>query len=230
LLILNKDQFLNGAYEIAICGKHISGEAIHVGIAWKDQSRYQVFHFNSPEQIFLQNLLLIEFDSYVFSPIKNFDTGLIPSLATIAIKVSQNPINNFAYNQQGALYNGGAFHLATGDYNFKNITECIINCAVFVLGFLKAFDHTLINWDTFPNSNPTNLQANRYLQSWLDQNNVQDADREIFYKTSKIIRGRDILISSNLDGKPIDYIEIEKFYEHLSSCLKSIHFCQLSSK
>lgn len=195
----NKISFFESNYKIAICGKHIKEDAIHVGLYWNFDDKKRIFHFLNGNKIPVQEADSSYFNEYFFNQIDNFPEFLLPSLIAITELISENKINNLIFNRDGVVYNGGKFEFNCGDFIVTPI-EKIMNCGVFIVALLNTFDFKLINWNSWPNQIKTD-----YLNEWLSFNNIPQKDWDLFYSQTKIIRGKHILVSPSTISKPSNF-------------------------
>jgi hypothetical protein len=222
--LITKDEFINGDFLIAVCGVHVGGNAVHVGIAWKDdEGEKKVIHFLSGNDIpveDLENSGRTDFSNYFFNPIEGFNSDLIPSLSALSELISVNSFNSFVFNRQGVVYNGGKFEMHTGNFRATHISERIINCGVFVIGLLKTYDYCLIDWNTWPDSKVQSGQY-PYLENWFSVNNIPSEQRQYYYNTAKEIRGKHVVVSPSTISKPSPYLEVLPLCQQLAVWLNS---------
>ncbi|EKT3958622.1 hypothetical protein NTJ28_002638, partial [Flavobacterium psychrophilum] len=162
----SRNTIIANGNKIAICGKHISNDSIHVGLYWNSENEQQIIHFLNGTNIPVDNANSNDFDGYLFNTIKNFPESLIPTLAALAELISENKINNLIFNRQGVIYNGGKFEFNSGNYIVSPL-EKIMNCGVFIIALLNTLDYKLIDWDSWPNQT-----QNDYLDIWLTSKNI----------------------------------------------------------
>lgn len=212
LTFLTKNQFIESENAIAICGVYIREDAIHVGIALKEDEA-KIIHFLNGERVPYENLELQDFDNYLFAPIIDFNNDLIPSLSALCEIISLDPlVNKLQFSRNNIIYDGGKFNLMSGVFQINSMIENIVNCGIFVTALLKTYDYNLLDWNTWPNSRPQSIS--RYLDIWLSSN-ISDADREKYYNTSKEIRGKHVIVSPLTQSKPSVYLEAEDLANNL---------------
>ena len=107
LISLDKrDDFIAKDNKIAICGIHIGGDAIHVGIYWNSENEKKIFHFQNGNNIPIVDATHIDFQGYFFNPINDFPENLLPSLAAFSELISENKINNLIFFVTDTTHNG----------------------------------------------------------------------------------------------------------------------------
>jgi hypothetical protein len=196
-------EIIRSGNKIAICGKYVSRDTIHVGLYWNSEDEQKIFHFLNGNNIPVEDANNKAFNNYLLNPIENFPESLIPTLAAIAELISENKINNLIFNREGVIYNGGKFEFNTGNYNVSPL-EKIMNCGVFIIALLNTFDYTLIDWNSWPNQTQTN-----YLDNWLLSQNIPNNEWSTFYNQAKTIRGKHIIVCPSTNTKPSSYKEAE---------------------
>lgn len=205
LAALNKDA-------LAICGLHIAQDAIHVGIFWNSENERKVIHFQTGNSIPVENVSNNIFQDYFFNIITDFPISMLPSLSALSELISQNKLNGFIFNRVGVIYNGGKFEYESGIYTTQSSAEKYVNCAVFVIALLNTYNYNLIDWNSWPNTNPQNLS---FLNQWLNANNIPEENRESYYNQSKEVRGKHIIVSPNSNTKPAPYVEAQQLANEL---------------
>ncbi len=210
LISLDKrDDFIAKDNKIAICGIHIGGDAIHVGIYWNSENEKKIFHFQNGNNIPIVDATHIDFQGYFFNPINDFPENLLPSLAALSELISENKINNLIFNREGVVFNGGKFEFNTGNYP-ATLQERIVNCGVFVIALLNTYDYSLLNWNTWPNQEETT-----YLNTWFQVNNIPQDEQDLFYNQAKKLRGRHVLVCPTTETKPSPYHQAEFLSQEL---------------
>lgn len=219
LTFLTKNEFIESENAIAICGKYLGKDAIHVGIALKEDEA-MVIYFSHGEEIPYESLALQDFDNYLFAPIIDFNNDLIPSLSALCEVISSDPlVNKLQFSRSNIIYDGGKFNLMSGVFQINSMIENIVNCGIFATALLKTYDYNLLEWNTWPNSRPQSISP--YLDIWLSSN-ISDADREKYYNTSKEIRGKHVIVSPLTQSKPSVYLETEDL---ANSLIKELSEC-----
>ncbi len=203
----NWEEFKIESSELSICGTHIENDSIHVGICWNYENDKKIFHFLNGEIIPIESFYENKFKNYFFNPIDNFYSDDIPSLVGLSRLISKNKINRFIFNKEGIIYDGGIFEFVSGNYNKTNKSSKIINCAAFVIALLNTLNYTLIDWESWPNSN---LQQSDYLNIWLEENKIPKDEWEYFYNQSKKIRGKHVLVAPQANSKPAQFEETDR--------------------
>jgi hypothetical protein len=207
-VLLTRDEFVlqNGNDCLAICGYYVQGDAVHVGIYWNSENEKRIFHFVNANKIPIEDANLSIFSNYYFSKISDFNIELLPVLAATAELVSENKLNDFSFNRVGAYYDGGKFEFHSGAFTGKTTAEKYVNCGVFAFAFLKTFDHTLIDWQSWPDVDRANLN---FLENWLEKQAIPLEERHTYYNKTKIVRGKHILVSPLTKTQPSPYSENE---------------------
>lgn len=205
----NRQQVLNNNSDIAICGVYCGNDSIHVGIYWNFEGEQKIFHFLNGQKIPIQDVQEDKFEKYLFNSLPNFPSFLLPSFISLAELISENQVNNFKFKREDVIYNGGKFEFNSGDFNSPEY-ERIINCGVFVVALLNTFDYALIDWQTWPNQLSTD-----YLNDWLLEMGIPQAEWSEYYSQVKQIRGKHIIVSPSTANKPSQYIEAENLSSQL---------------
>lgn len=211
-MLPKRDDFLAALADdaLAICGQYLGGDAIHVGIFLSSENERKIIHFQNGNNIPVENATDDQFVDYYFNSIEEFPSVLLPSLLALSELISQNLLNGFIFNRVGIVYNGGKFEYQSGIYTTQSTAEKFINCAVFSLALLNTFNHQLIDWASWPNTNPANRA---FLDNWLAINNIPPENRESYYNQSKEIRGKHVLVSPSTVTRPSLYHEAHALAE-----------------
>jgi hypothetical protein len=210
--VLSREKFKDSAASIAVCGVHLTGDAIHVGVAFLDEHEYKIIHFQSGDRIPLQSLDEDEFADYLFNPI-TFNVDLIPSLAALVELVTAQTLNPFTFNRSMVVYKGGKFEIPSGIFLYRHMAELVVNCAVFTIGLLMTYDHQLIDWDSWPDAEAN--RTNPYLNDWFADYNVPVDEREFYYLTAREIRGKHVIVSPSAATQPAPYSEVVPLSDEL---------------
>lgn len=205
---------------LGICGVHINDDAFHVGIfwRWKDEksNEAKIFHFQNGNYIPLEEASDPKFKPYYINYIPEFEIKDIPTLSAYASLISENRLNNFVFNKEAVVYNGGKFK-RDGTYLTKNASERFVNCAVFTFVFLISFgDYILLNWETWPNVEMDKL---KFLDDWLDKNGIPAEERDAYYACTKALRGKHVIVCPTTKTKPSPYDEANKLADDLIAAL-----------
>jgi hypothetical protein len=191
---------------LAICGVKVGGDNVHVGIFWRSEGEAKIIHFQNGNWIPVQEVTDHSFQSFLFNPIENFPSLLLPTLAGLAELISNNQLNGFIFNRVGVIFNGGKFEFQSGAFTGKSPVEKFVNCGVFVILLLNTFDHIILDWQTWPNVDPANLT---FLDRWLNANGIAPAERHLYYNMTKAVRGKHVLVSPSTATQPSPYNEAE---------------------
>jgi hypothetical protein len=201
--ILDKDK------DFGICGTHIQDDAIHVGIYWNYEGENKILHFLSGDNIPLEDIG-ISFSGYMFNSIHDFEDDLIPSLSAVADLISNNSLNQFIFNKEGIVYDGGKFEIANGNYTISSESERVINCAAFVVAILNTYNYKLVDWSTWPNPTQTT-----YLDTWLTNKGIPRSNWCNYYRQTKALRGKHVIVSPETISKPSIYDEANSLADEL---------------
>lgn len=205
----NKTEIINSDIKIAICGKHVINDAIHVGLYWNSENEKEIIHFLDGDNIPVTDANVVYFNDYLFNPIENFPENLLPSLAAIAELISENKLNNLSFNREGVIYNGGKFEFNTGNF-VRPGAERIMNCGVFVIALLKTFDYILLDWNSWPNQ-----INNNYLDDWLNSMSIPQTEWPNYYNQVKQIRGKHVIVCPSTNTKPSPFSEADSLANDL---------------
>lgn len=213
-MLPKRDDFLAALTNetLAICGLYLGNDAIHVGIFWYSENEKKVVHFQNGNYIPVENVSENQFENYLFNPIPEFPTSLLPSLSALSELISQNLLNGFTFNRIGVVYNGGKFEYQSGIYTTQSTAEKYVNCAVFVIALLNTYNHQLIDWASWPNTDPANRA---FLDNWLAINNIPAANKDSYYNQAKEVRGKHVLVSPSTTTKPSPFPEAQALAEEL---------------
>jgi hypothetical protein len=200
-----RDEFLQQEFSgLAICGTYCGADNVHVGICWRLDDESKIVHFECGDIIPLEDISDPKFASYYFNPLESFDFDLVPLFAATAELAAGNAINGFKFNRIGVYYNGGRFEYEKGSFTGKTAAEKYVNCGVYVLLLLQSFEYYPLDWETWPAATPQNRT---FLEEWLNLNNVPADEREPYYRQTKVVRGKHVLISPSTDTQPSPYLE-----------------------
>lgn len=210
--IINRESFFDCPSRIAICGIHFEGDAIHVGIAIKEDVEVKIIHFLNGSSIPYESASQNQFEDYFFNVIEGFPEAIIDSMAALCELVTDidGNQNEFFFVRNGVIYDGVKFDISTGNYQVTQHIHYLVNCGVFVMAFLHTFNYILLDWNTWPIQN---FPYTPYLQAWLQ--NVPMEQHESYYNTSRGIRGKHIIVCPDTDTKPSIYQEVLPLSETL---------------
>jgi hypothetical protein len=141
----------------------------------------KVFHFDSPKRILFEDATNEPFKEYIISYIVDFDYFLLPAISALANLISENKVNNFQFSREAVVYDGGEF-IIDGTYSTKSEIEKYVNCAVFSFAFLKKFDCTLLDWESWP---PAPKEKATFLENWFIDKGIPEKEKEYYYIFTK---------------------------------------------
>lgn len=216
-MLTYRDEFTTTNVDfLALCGYHVSGDSIHVGLCWSLEDEKKIIHFLNGDNIPVQEFSDKRFENYFFVEIADFPVEYLPSISAISELISENEINGFKFSRSGSVYDGGIFEFSSGEYTGKTPVEKYINCAVFVLILLKTFDYELLNWNSWPDVREGQLF---FLDEWLNHNGVTAGDKAKYYKLTKEVRGRHVFVCPFTATKPSLYHQVQPLSYELITCL-----------
>lgn len=214
-----RDDFLKENYKgIGICGGYIpTTDGIHVALFWQSEGMEKATHFLRDNTALVTDIAHEGFKTYVFNKIIDFPSLLIPSLTAVSELITTELTNNLKLNIENVFYINGKFDLA-GKFIINHEVERNINCGAFVLGLLNSYDYKLINLETWPVV--TDITKRRYLEDWLDKENVVGADRDKYYQYNRELRGKHMLAAPSVNPKPAKYTDVNPISDSLVAFLK----------
>ncbi|RFS21436.1 hypothetical protein DVR12_16195 [Chitinophaga silvatica] len=219
-MLPNREEFLTNYVNegIAICGKYLGADAVHVGLYWNSEGEKKIVHFLNGNNIPIDNVEDPHFEQYLFCTISDFPSYLVASISALCELINQNRINGFEFERIGVSYDGGKFSFVDGSYTGKTGPEKFVNCGVFILALLNTYDYPLIDWENWPNVDLANLN---FLTNWLNMNGIPQNQRQAYYNKTKAIRGKHILVSPLTLTKPSTFEETQKLSEDLIAQLSN---------
>lgn len=200
------DIFNQSGNVLGICGGYYGDDRIHVGIYINYNNSKKIFHFINGEKILIEDIFDSNFLNYKFILLHEFDIRFLPTLISTAQLISNNKLNNFVFERSGTVYDGGKFEVQYGNFICKTGAEKFLNCGVFVFAFLKTFDYTLLDWDTWDKIDNENLI---FLNEWLSSQNIPQQIWNEYYNKTRKIRGKHIFVSPLTESNPSIFSECE---------------------
>jgi hypothetical protein len=217
LVIYRNDYLAIHQAGVAICGKHVSGDSIHVGLLWQNGTEAKIIHFLNGNNIPVEEILDPKFDTYFFNHLTDFPEALVPSLAGLSELISENKLNGFVFSKYGVVYDGGKFEFINGTYNTNpSPPERYVNCGVFTVALLNTYGYKLLNWNSWPlimELDPT------YFHNWLVDNHIPVPTYPFYYRQLRAMRGKHIFVAPNTATKPSEFSENEPLAQLLIESL-----------